>query len=483
MIDRINARRLALFSSALLLFFAIRTTFAQDESQALVADATEAQSWVTFDHLLDEGVDVKAAQPDGMTALHWAVNHGNESAAARLLAAGCDANAKTRYEVTPLAIAATLGQPNVVEALLDGGAEVNANLPGKVTPLLLAARTGDADSIRLLVEHKAELEATERKGQTALMWAAAEGNVEAVDVLIKAGAKVNNANEIGFTAMMFAAREGHIEVVNRLLEAGVDPNATMEPKSSFKRVPRKGTTALTLAVESGHFELAMFLIDRGCDPNDQRNGYTALHMVSWVRKPNRGEEPDGDPAPRGSGKLTSLQFVREIVEAGVDVNMQLEKGKSGKAILNNKGATPFLFAARRADLPLMKLLVELGADPTITNVDGANAVMACAGVGVRAVGEEAGLEPEVLESLEFLIAQGLDVNAVDDNKETAMHGAAYRCFPQVIEFLAKHGAKSSVWNHKNKYGWTPIKIGQGYRPGSFKPSPETVAALEAAMTD
>ena len=107
--------------------------------------------------------------------------------------------------------------------------------------------------------------------------------------------------------------------------------------------------------------------------------------------------------------------------------------------------------------------------------------MAAAGIGVRAVGEEAGTEPEVIEAIDFLVGVGLEVNTIDKNKETAMHGAAYRNFPDVVDCLAKHGAVSKHWDHKNKWGWTPVMIAQGHRPGSFKPSPVTVEALQRAM--
>src|SRR5262249_45608049 len=68
-----------------------------------------------------------------------------------------------------------------------------------------------------------------------------------------------------------------------------------------------------------------------------------------------------------------------------------------------------------------------------------------------------------------------------DNGETAMHGAAYKNFPKVVQLLADRGAKIDVWNHKNKYGWTPLSIAQGYRPGNFKPSPETLSSLHRVM--
>jgi hypothetical protein len=38
-----------------------------------------------------------------------------------------------------------------------------------------------------------------------------------------------------------------------------------------------------------------------------------------------------------------------------------------------------------------------------------------------------------------------------------------------------------VWNRQNKFGWTPLLIAQGFRPGNFRPAPETIAAIERVM--
>ena len=92
-----------------------------------------------------------------------------------------------------------------------------------------------------------------------------------------------------------------------LLDAGADMNDVLEPKS---RDPKKTTNALLLAVENGHFDLAAALLDRGARPDNAPAGSTALHVISEVRKPIRG---DGDPPPAGSGKMTSLDMVRKLV--------------------------------------------------------------------------------------------------------------------------------------------------------------------------
>lgn len=450
---------------------------------AQLADAAESKDWPVVEQMLKEGLSTSTAQPDGMTALHWAVYHNSTRAVRLLIDSECNVNAVTRYQISPLYIACHLGHAAAAELLIAAGADVNAALSGGETMLMVACRTGNPDVVRHLVRARAGVNARERRGQTALMWAAAEGHADVVDLLLTSGADPDVSTAKGFTALMFAAREGRRDVVSRLLSAGVEVNSVMNPRSRGNRAPRAGTSALQMAVESGHFELALFLVQKGADPNDQRSGFTPLHAMSWVRKPDRGENEKGDPSPRGSGKVTSLDFVRELVRAGADVNARLRKGAGGRAVLNRRGATPFLLAAKTADLPLLKMLLELGADPTIPNADGCTPIMAAAGIGVRAVGEEAGTEPEVLKTIDFLVELGADVNAKDKNGETAMHGAAYRNYPQVVRSLSEHGADPAVWNQKNKYGWTPEMIASGKRPGSFKPSPETIHALREVMAD
>ena len=471
-------RRRAFAVALALLAFASRAL----GGDAPLADAAEKADRPGLLALLGRRVDVNRAQPDGMTALHWAVHHDDLKTSKLLVTAGADVTLANRYGVTPLALACLNGDEPIARLLLDAGADPDRRLPGDETALMIASRTGNPGVVKAMLARGADPNAKERRGQTALMWAAAEGHVPVVETLVEAGADFRASLPSGFTPLAFAVREGKTGVVRALLKAGADVNEAMQPtKKASGRSPARGTSPLILAVENGHFELAVVLLDAGADPNDQRSGFTALHNLTWVRKPNRGDDESGDPAPVGSGNLDSLRFVEELVRHGADVNAQLTRGSSGRGVLNRSGATPFLLAAKTADVPLMRLLVKLGADPRRPNADGCTPLMAAAGVGCLAPEEEAGTEAEAIEALKLTIQLGNDVNAVDANGETAMHGAAYKSLPAVVQLLADGGARIEVWDRENKHGWTPLAIAEGHRPGNFKPSPETIDAIRRVM--
>ncbi len=453
---------------------------------AALAGAAQRGDRAKIRALLVQHADANAAQVDGTTALHWAARNDDVETAALLVKAGADPNAVNRYGVMPLALACTNGDGAMVELLLGAGADANATLPGGETALMTASRTGKLPAVRSLLAHGADPKVREPKhGQNALMWAAAEGNVEAVEALLAAGADLHTRLDTGFTAFLFAVREGRMGVVKALLAAGADVNDTIQPPQPGRRLaqrhgaPRAGSTALHIAAANAHFELAAALLDAGADPNATGPGYTALHIVSWVRKPGGG---DNDPAPQGSGSMTSLQFVKKLAEKGANLNARMTKKVGvGLTSLNTLGATPFLLAARTADAELMRYLASLGADPLISNADHATPLIVAAGLGTRSPGEDAGTESEVVEAMQVALDLGNDPNAVDDNGETAMHGAAYKNLPGAVDFLAAHGAKAEVWNREDKQGWTPLVIAEGFRFGNFKPSPVTVAAIQRAM--
>lgn len=471
---------------ALLLAAALLATLGRTsaEAQAAVADAAERADWPQVRMLVGARADASAPQVDGMTALHWAAHHDDLEAAALLVAAGATATAANRYGITPLSLACTNGSAAMIDFLIGAGADPNATLPGGETALMTAARTGHVAAVRTLLAAGATVNAQdERRGQTALMWAAAEGHADVTRVLIEAGADLDTRLPSGLTPLLLAVRQGHLDVVGVFLAAGVDVNGGV-PIGGRRQgygggPPPAGTSTLLLAVRNGHFELAAALVDAGADPNARASGYSVLHAITVVRKPGVG---DNDPAPAGSGSLTSLELVRKLVSSGADVNARMTRRSNlNNTRLNEQGATPFLLASLTADVELMRLLVSLGADPAIPNADNSTPLIVAAGLATRSPGEDAGTEDEVIAALSLLLELGADINAVDANGETAMHAAAYKNLPRVVKFLAAKGARIDVWNRPDKWEWTPLAIAVGYRFGNFKPHAETEAAIREVM--
>jgi len=425
--------------------------------------------------LLARGGDPNSGDADGSTVLHFAVENDETELIQALLAAGARARVANRHGITPLHLAATNGNATIVQRLIAAGADVNGVTPGGETALMMAARTGDQETIKALLTHGAMVDAKEGwRGQTALMWAATENNAAAIRLLVEAGADVKTKSTGGsFTAFLFAVRGGHIDAARALLDSGANVNERLSD----------GMSALVLALYNAHFELAAFLLDRGADPNAAEQGWTALHQVAWSRRPNRGFNM---PGAVPTGRIDSLELVRKLVAKGANVNARMTKEPrdGNRNMLNRIGATPFVMAAKSADVPLMRVLLESGADPKIKTNDGTSALMAAAGVGVYGPGESPGTHEEALEAVKLAYeAGGGDVNDVNRDGETALLGAVYRggAVP-VIQFLSDKGAKLDVANKKQ---WTPLLAAEGvvYASSGIRRYPEAAALIRKLMRE
>ena len=444
-------------------------------SRPLLTAAVQAGDVLEVERLLSQVVDVNAADPDGTTALHWAVQRADVELTARLVAAGADVNAPNRYQVTPLSLAALNGSASMVGRLLDAGADPHqAALDGE-TPLLTAARTGMPEVVERLIAHGADANAREGwRGQTALMWAAAEGHPAVARLLVKHGADVQAATNDGFTPLLFAARRGDIATTRLLLDAGAAVTETAPD----------GTSVLVLAILNAHYQLAGLLLDAGADPNVEDARGSALHVLAWVRRP--GTPSTTNVMPRvPTGTLDSLTLAERLLQAGADADARITWEEppfnkvSGRVrvprdvsvaptYLSWVGATSFFVAAKNADVPLMRLLVEHGADPMLATPQNITPLMAAAGLGYW-LAESPGIEAEALAAVKLAVEFGATVNAATDFEaaplgdlrwggSTALHGAVIRDAPSIVRYLVEQGARLDV---RNSQGWTPLDMTRG----------------------
>jgi uncharacterized protein len=443
-------KRIAKWSVVTLLVAVPASTLGAAGARSPLLDAVKRGDATAVRVLLKQPGSVNVSEADGTTALHWATDRDDVTTAELLIRAGASVKAANRYGVTPLYSAAVNGSAAMIELLLEAGADANTPLPEGETALMTAARTGKVDALRVLLAHGADVNVKERwKKQTALMWAAHEGNAEAVKLLLDAGARLDDRSIFGWTPLLFAARQGQVGAIKALLDAGADINATLPDK----------TSALITAIQGLNYEAAGILLEYGIDPNAAGQGWTALHQLVWSRRPQRGQN---NPGQKPRGDLSSLDLARKLVEYGADINARQTREPNsdmeGRNSLNRFGATPLFLAAKSCDVPMMQVLVDLGGDPFLGNVDGDTPLMVAAGVGVYSQGESPGEPEESAEAVKMLLGLGASVNDVDKNGETALHGPAWRGSNEAVTLLVNAGARLDV---RNKRGWLPLTIADG----------------------
>ena len=516
------AIRLSVSALAVLLFAAPGAPAAAGDDLRLI-DALQRRDTETADVLLRDGIDVNVRRADGATALAWAAHWDDLEMAARLLDKGADPSAANALGVTPLMLAATNRGAEMAALLLDAGADARAARPNGETALMHAARSGAVGVARELVAHGADVNAVTSRGFSPLMFAAAEGHAAVAGVLVETGADLaarteaiesrrrgyrrsaaNDGNprrlrdnqallisqlqqdgdleprrpQGGFTPLLYAAMSGDLDTVRILASAGADLNETAAD----------GTTPLIVTLQRGIEEglwrlpggrnqhVAAYLLDRGADPNLSEAGYTALHVASATGQHDAVEallEHGADPND------TQLRMPQRFINAMIPGDAYLTTGW-----VSQIGATPFMLAAKSVDAPMMRLLLEHGADPLLAAEGGANALMLAAGLAKRHatdVGYFVWEEEQAIEAIALAIESGLDVNAATDRGETALHGATRHAAHEVIRFLVDRGAdiEARTWADQ-----TPLRIAEGYLySGTYVSYPETAELLLSLGAD
>lgn len=467
-----NCPQTVWLSGALLVcFLAPGPALVRAAGETDVLDAVKANDHRALRTLITTGADVDGPQGDGATALHWAAHHNDRLAVDLLVDAGASVDAQNDLGATPLWIAAGGGDAAVVARLLGAGADPNLTLRSGETALMAAARAGDSLAVQLLLAHGANLNRRENeRSQTALMWAAAQRHGDVARILVEHGADLNARSKVwvqlentagntngsgnfemahgGSSALLFAARSGDVDTATVLLNAGADINDAAA----------SGTSALVVAIHSGHTELAAYLLQRGADPNAAEAGYTALHAAIL----------------RGN-----VTLVAELLDRGADPDRPVTRGTPGRRFSADYsirhqavGAGALWMAAKYGESDIVQLLADWGASPSVVPYSGESTLQAAMGsprisqenrrnrVGApfRDQDDE---EAETLEMARRILDLGADVNAANDQGNTALHDVVRRGFHKVTAYLAERGAQLDPMNER---GQTPLSLAESPQP-------------------
>lgn len=433
------------------------SSLGQDNSQPRILELVVAGDTEAALNLFDSGIDPNLAQPDGTTVLHWAVYYEDADLVRRLLRAGAEVSARNDYGATPLSQAAILANTPIIKMLLDAGADPDEKGADDQTALMVVSRTGNIAAAKALISAGADVNAVEKwRGQTALMWAIAQKQPAMTALLLDHGADPNAQSfpnnwerqvtaeprmkvlpAGGLTPLLYAAREGCTECVKLLIEAGADINKT-DPES---------VTPLLMATLNARWDSARLLIEAGAwlDKWDYYGRFPLYGAVDYNTLPHGGR-----PDRLSDDLTTSLEVMEMILEKGGNPNLQLklfppyrnlgaDRGADG---LLRTGTTALFRAARGADIPAMKLLLEHGALVELPQENDVTPLIVAAGYRASPIDTRGRFrtEAQAIKATQLLLDHGADVNARTDIGQTALFGAATNGWSDMVKLLVAHGA-------------------------------------------
>jgi ankyrin repeat protein len=422
-----------------------------------VADAAMRGDIAAVRTLVAQRVDVNAAQPDGATALHWAVYQGNKAMVELLIAAGANVKAANREGATPLYLAAVNGDAAMTAALMKAGADPRHPLTHGTTALMEASRAGNVQTIQLLLENGADVNARETlRGTTALMWAANEGHEAAIQVLLQHGAD-------------FAARSN----------PAVRARGTFRPSKS--QDPRKAIAALAAAIAAAEASPDLNVLNSIGQPaavTALRGGAGGGAGAAGAPVAAANDDQDDDAPARGQtrdgGELTALIYavrandvesVKALLAGGADVNQ-----------VSGYGWSPLLVATQNRFYKLGAFLLENGADPNVAN-KGAWTPLYLATDNRNIENGDYPVRKSDMDHLDFiklLLAKGANVNArvkditesrtvftdqwLDENGATAFFRASQSGDVTLMKLLLSHGADPFI---ATTLGVTALQVASG----------------------
>jgi len=204
-----------------------------------------------------------------------------------------------------------------------------------------AINANDTERVKFLVEKGADVNKRDPQGWLPLNNAARQRKDVMIRTLIELGADPNLADEGGTTPLVAAAMRDHVPSIEVLLENGAD----------VERAGPEAFDPLALAIAEAKYEAAKALIEGGADVSvaSGADGLTPLMLIAAQTSPAEG-------ARFLPGSTHPTDIAKALVERRAGIDAQAKNGM-----------TALMIAAAHNNAPMIGLLMEAGADPTIRN--------------------------------------------------------------------------------------------------------------------
>lgn len=260
------------------------------------------------------------------------------------------------------------------------------------------------------------------------------GDLPAVQRLVAADRSLLAAKDAdGSPPLLVAARAGNVEIARYLLDAGADMNLGDNENSN----------ALHLAACGGQNAMIDFLLERGMDIHAEdvngmnavlfAGGYnkyeTARHLLSKGARAD-SKNRQGTTLMHQAAAMGNLEFMKYLVS----------QGQSADVGLDQWGRTPLTAAAFGGRREVVEYLLANGVNVNEPASDGQTALFAAAGGGKR-------------EIVDILLAKGADPNAGENGQTALAAAAAWSNDPAIVRALLARGADVKVVDGS---GWTVL---------------------------
>ncbi|MCB1140869.1 MAG: ankyrin repeat domain-containing protein [Leptospiraceae bacterium] len=317
-----------------------------------------------------------------------------------------------------------------VEWALKNGVGTDFLTPEGDSPLHLAILQKNQKIFELILDHSENLDQFTSEGKTPLLLSIEKGRLEYFHLLLKKGANPFFPDEKGKSPLEYSVESKDFHFLKVFFRDGQSPDFINQDKE----------TLVHLAIRINNEGILGFLLENGADPNKANSKMQypiqiAAELGHWGCMNlllDTGVEHVNEIGSSGKSPLHltceagNLTLTKKILELGADPNLT-----------DSEGLTALYYASGKNDIELVECLLSKNADPALSALHPIS--NACDGGSISVV--------------QLFLETGMEPNFVNKNGEPLLLRAVHSQNPELVELLIDRGANI---NQGNKEGRTPL---------------------------